>query len=76
MKRRYSLSGYNMPDQQDIEIIKGLRLYGLVPALIDCTPGLFQQNPTDIRAALSIISDASEILPSFLKVDIAQLPGG
>lgn len=58
---------YNMPDQQDIETKKGLRLYALVPALIDCTPGLFQQNPTDIRAALSTISDASEILAKLLK---------
>lgn len=58
---------YNMPDQQDIETIKGLRLYALVPALIDCTPGLFQQNPTDIRAALSTVSDASEILANLLK---------
>jgi hypothetical protein len=58
---------YSMPDQQEIETIKGLRLYALVPALIDCTPGLFQQNPTDIRAALSTISDASEILAKLLK---------
>jgi len=66
---------YNMPDQQDIEIIKGLRLYGLVPALIDCTPGLFQQNPTDIRAALSIISDASEILPKLLEGGHSTIAG-
>jgi hypothetical protein len=66
---------YNMPDQQDIEIIKGLRLYGLVPALIDCTPGSFQQNPTDIRAALSIISDASEILPKLLEGGHSTIAG-
>jgi len=64
-----------MPDQQDIEIIKGLRLYGLVPALIDCTPGLFQQNQTDIRAALSIISDASEILPKLLEGGHSTIAG-
>ena len=28
---------YSMPEQQDIETINGLRLYALVPALIDCT---------------------------------------
>ena len=66
---------YNMPDQQDIEIIKGLRLYSLVPALIDCTPGLFQQYPTDIRAALSIISDASEILPKLLEGGHSTIAG-
>jgi len=58
---------YSMPDKQDIEIKNGLNLYALVPALIDCTPRLFQQNPTDIRAALSIISDASEILAKLLE---------
>jgi hypothetical protein len=41
-----------MPDEQDVEVAKGLNLYALVPALIDCTPRLFQQNPTDIRATL------------------------
>jgi fido (protein-threonine AMPylation protein) len=58
---------YNMPDQQDIDVNNGLRLYALVPALIECAPGLFQQNPTDIRATLSMISDASEILAKLLE---------
>ena len=58
---------YSMPDKQDVEIKDGLNLYALVPALIDCSPRLFQQNPTDIRAALSTISDASEILAKLLE---------
>ena len=58
---------YSMPDEQDIDVAKGLNLYALVPALINCTPRLFQQNPTDIRATLSIISDASEILAKLLQ---------
>jgi len=58
---------YSMPDEQDIEVNNGLRLYALVPALIDCTPGLFHQHPTDIRATLSMISDASEILKKLLE---------
>jgi fido (protein-threonine AMPylation protein) len=58
---------YSMPDEQDIEVNNGLRLYALVPALIDCTPGLFHQNPTDIRTTLSMISDASEILAKLLE---------
>jgi fido (protein-threonine AMPylation protein) len=35
--------------------------------LIECAPGLFHQNPTDIRATLSMISDASEILARLLE---------
>ncbi len=58
---------YNMPDKRDIEIKNGLNLYALVPALVDCTPRLFQQHPTDIRAALSMTSDASEILARLLE---------
>jgi len=58
---------YNMPDERDIEVTKGLNLYALIPALIECTPRLFQQNPTDIRAVLSVISDASEILAKLLE---------
>ena len=58
---------YSMPDQQDIDVNNGLRLYALIPALIECAPGLFQQNPTDIRATLSMISDASEILAKLLE---------
>lgn len=58
---------YNMPDEQDIEVINGLRLYALVPALINCPAGLFRQNPTDLRAALSMITDASELLARLLE---------
>lgn len=58
---------YRMPEQPDIEITNGLRLYALVPALIDCSPGFFQQRPTDIRAVLATITDASELLARLLE---------
>lgn len=57
----------SLPDEQDIEVINGLRLYALAPALIDCSAGLFRQNPTDLRAALSMITDASELLARLLE---------
>jgi hypothetical protein len=57
----------SLPDEQDIEVINGLRLYALAPALIDCSAGLFRQNPTDLRAALSMITDASELLAKLLE---------
>jgi fido (protein-threonine AMPylation protein) len=57
----------SMPNEKDIEITNGLRLYALIPALIDCPPGLFHHNPTDIRAALSMIRDASELLARLLE---------
>jgi len=58
---------YNMPELRNIEIINGLCLYALVPALIDCSPRFFQQKPIDIRAILATITDASELLAKLLE---------
>lgn len=58
---------YNMPELRNIEIINSLCLYALVPALIDCSPRFFQQKPTDIRATLATITDASELLEKLLE---------
>lgn len=57
---------YAMPDEKDIETTNGLRLYAMGPALIDCSPRYFAQNETDMRTALSMIRDASELLPNLL----------
>lgn len=56
----------NLPDGGDVVQMDGLRLYNLPFALIACSPGFFQQNSTDTRAALAIIQDASEILRKLL----------
>ena len=53
---------YPMPNRKEVEILDGLRVFSLVPALISCSPRFFTQNPTDVRTALSLIRDASEIL--------------
>jgi hypothetical protein len=57
----------SIPDDKDIEEKDGLRLFFLPAALIACTPGYFQQNPTDMRAVLSMPRDASEILERLLE---------
>lgn len=51
---------------KDVVEKDGLRLFSLSAALIACAPGYFRQNPTDMRAALSIIRDASEVLDRLL----------
>jgi hypothetical protein len=66
---------YNMPGKQDIEINNGLRLYALVPALIDCGPGLFHQSPTDMRTALSMLGDASALLAKLLEGGHSTIAG-
>ncbi len=63
-----SLLDIRAPIHEDrtIEVKDGLRLLSLPTALIDCSPAYFRQNLTDIRAALSIIRDSSEVLDRLL----------
>jgi len=56
-----------LPDDKDIVEKNGLRLYSLPAALIACSSRVFMQYPTDIRAALSIVRDASEVLDHLLE---------
>jgi fido (protein-threonine AMPylation protein) len=56
----------SMPADSEIQEKDGLRLFSLPAALIACAPVYFRQNPTDMRAALSIVRDASEVLDRLL----------
>jgi len=55
-----------MPANKDIEDLDGLRLYSLPAALTACSPGYFRRNPTDVRIALSMVRDSSELLNRLL----------
>ncbi len=55
-----------LPDAQDSIVKENLRLYTLPAALIACGPRFFLQCPTDARAVLLKIRDASEILEPLL----------
>ena len=57
----------SIPEDKDIEVKDRLRLFSLPMALIACAPGYFRQNPTDMRAALSMVRDASEVLDRLLE---------
>ncbi len=57
----------SIPADKDIEVKDGLRLFSLPAALIACAPGYFRQNPTDMRAALSMVGDASDVLARLLE---------
>ncbi|MFA5903856.1 MAG: Fic family protein [Desulfobacula sp.] len=56
----------NLPDKNDIEIKGKIRIMALPAALISCAPGYYPNNAIEARAALSMISDASEILHKLL----------
>jgi len=57
----------NLPQKKDITLLNRLRLFSLPSALVACSPDFFTKNPTDVRAALLMVQDASEILPLLLE---------
>jgi len=64
-----------LPDEKDIEEREGLRLFSLPAALIASSPGFFENNPTDARAALATIRDASEVLDRLLEGGRSKIAG-
>jgi len=56
-----------LPDRNDIEHEENLQIMTLPAALISCAPGYYSNNAVEARAALSMISDASEILHKLLE---------
>ncbi len=51
-----------LPENAQIEIVDGLRLTNLASSLIYSSPILFQKNTAEVRTALLMIRDASDIL--------------
>lgn len=56
----------SLPDAENVAEYNGLRLFTLPSAFIACSPRFYTQNPTDSRAALTMIRDSSEILEPLL----------
>ncbi len=64
-----------LPEEKDIEEIEGLRVFSLTTALVTCSAQYYKQKPTDARAALSVVSDASEVLDRLLKGGHSTIAG-
>lgn len=64
-----------LPDNKDIVEKEGLRLFSIPAALIACDAGYFRQNPTDMRAALSMVRDASDVLDRLLEGGRSTIAG-
>lgn len=64
-----------LPDRANVVVKNGLRLYSLPAALVGCTKNNFTQNPTELRAALSMIGDASEVLGLLLQGGHTSIAG-
>lgn len=57
----------SLPETKDIAVLDGLRLFSLPAALVACSANFFICNPTDARAALSMVRDASDVLARLLE---------
>lgn len=64
-----------MPKEDRIVVKHGLRLYSMSSALISCSPEYYRRNPTDMRAALSMVRDASEVLEPLLEGGHSTIAG-
>jgi hypothetical protein len=55
-----------LPTAAQVKEIDGLRLFTVEAGLVNCGPGFFSQNPTEARAALAMVGDASDVLALLL----------
>ncbi|HYM93164.1 MAG TPA: Fic family protein, partial [Chitinophagaceae bacterium] len=55
--------------------LEGIRMFSLPSALVYSTPTVFIKNPTDVRIALSMIRDASEITELLLEGGHSTIAG-
>lgn len=57
----------SVPDTGSMETVEGLQVFSLPTALIACSPAYFSQNSMDVRAALAMVRDASDVLGFLLE---------
>lgn len=55
-----------LPEPQEAVLKDDLRLFTLPAALVAASPAFFTSHPTDARAALAMVRDASEVLAKLL----------
>jgi hypothetical protein len=69
-----------LPPAGDRELKNGLRIFNLPAALIGCAPGQFTDHPDDLRAALAMVAEPSDVLRRLLgggrTVVAGRLAGG
>jgi hypothetical protein len=56
-----------LPTAKETEDKEGQRIFSVASALVACAPGFFTRKPTDVRTALSMVPDASELLSKLLE---------
>jgi fido (protein-threonine AMPylation protein) len=64
-----------MPNEDQIVNKDGLRLYSVPAALVACSEQFFKQAPTDVRAAMALVKDASDVLAILLEGEHSTIAG-
>jgi hypothetical protein len=64
-----------LPKADDIDLRDNLRLFSPETALIACSPRFFSSNPTDLRAVLLTLRDASSLLRRLLEGGHSTIAG-
>lgn len=64
-----------LPEQEHMTLIDGLRVIRLPAALIACPPSYYSANPVEIRSALSVVSEPSDILRQLLESHHSTVAG-
>jgi len=65
----------SLPSAEYLLTVDGIRMYNLPSALIYSSPGIYTRNAIDTRTALSLIRDASEVLPILLENGHSTIAG-
>ena len=66
---------YTMPKKGDIVEKDGLRLYTVPAALVVCPEQFFRQASTEVRAAMAMVKDASDVLALLLEGGHSTIAG-
>lgn len=56
-----------LPSKNQLTIVDGIRIYSLAAAIVHCSKNNFVDKPIQMRTVLSMVADASEVLPVLLE---------
>lgn len=65
----------NLPAVEHVESLEGLNVYSLASALVYCSGSQFQNAPIQMRTALSMVTDASDVLSVLLTGNHSVIAG-
>lgn len=68
-------SRLEIPTAGDTATLNGLRVYSLPAALLGCSPTQFAANPAEMRSALAMVTDASDVLNRLLAGGHSKIAG-